>query len=76
MDRVSQKFGLKVFGSQRPQGLYLKGEGLRGLSLACQFLPGSLFRSPLQSPQRNLPLILQMKEKAEGPDSIPDPPAV
>ena len=63
--KVDRNLGSRHF-DLRARGLHLSGEGLGGLSLACLFLPGSLFRDPLQQQQRNIPLTRQrpLKDKA------------
>lgn len=63
--KVDRNLGSRHF-DLRPRGLHLSGEGLGGLSPACLFTPGSLFRDPLQQHQRNIPLTRQspLKDKA------------
>lgn len=63
--KVDRNLGSRHFGL-RPRGLHLSSEGLGGLSPAWLFMPGSLFRDPLQQQQKNIPLTHQssLKDKA------------
>lgn len=63
--KMDRNLGSRHF-DLKPQGLQPNNEGLGGLPPACLFMPGFLFRDPLQQQQRNMPLTRQspLKDKA------------